>query len=76
MPEYETISYVWGDPNLKATVYVNGRGALVPASPERVLRRMRLPVRIRVLWIDALCIKQDDLQEKQQQVAIMGEIYW
>jgi len=27
------------------------------------------------LWVDALCINQHDLQEKSDQVRMMGEIY-
>ncbi|EME45513.1 hypothetical protein DOTSEDRAFT_97752, partial [Dothistroma septosporum NZE10] len=27
------------------------------------------------LWVDNLCINQDDLDEKSQQVLLMGDIY-
>ena len=30
----------------------------------------------RTLWIDAVCINQGDLDERAQQVAMMGMIYW
>ena len=29
----------------------------------------------RILWIDSICINQSDIQEKNQQVRLMGEIY-
>ena len=40
-PQYETISYVWRDPDVKAIVELNGSKREVPASSERVLRRFR-----------------------------------
>ncbi|KAK3117565.1 hypothetical protein LTR53_000991 [Teratosphaeriaceae sp. CCFEE 6253] len=73
--EYETISYCWGDESLRDTVQIQGRLIDVPASSAQALRRLRLPDRSRVLWIDAICINQKDLAEKSAQVAIMGEIY-
>ncbi len=39
------------------------------------LKRLRHPEQSRVLWIDAVCINQDDIQERSQQVAMMGDIY-
>jgi hypothetical protein len=40
-----------------------------------VLRQLRLADALRTLWIDAICINQDDENEKGQQVALMGDIY-
>jgi len=28
-----------------------------------------------VVWADGICINQDDLKERQQQVSMMGDIY-
>ena len=39
------------------------------------LRRLRRTVEPRWLWIDAICIDQNIIAEKSQQVAMMGEIY-
>lgn len=39
------------------------------------LRRLRLPDRQRLIWIDAICINQADIEERGSQVGIMGEIY-
>ncbi|EMC98505.1 hypothetical protein BAUCODRAFT_574559 [Baudoinia panamericana UAMH 10762] len=75
LPGYETISYVWGDPKLRGRIYVDGCELEVPASTERVLRRFRLPQQDRLLWIDAVCINQQDFLERAQQVQLMAEIY-
>jgi len=39
------------------------------------LEHLRLPEEPRVLWIDAICINQDDAPERSQQVNKMGSIY-
>ncbi|KAH7306078.1 ankyrin repeat-containing domain protein [Rhexocercosporidium sp. MPI-PUGE-AT-0058] len=39
------------------------------------LRDLRYKEQDRVLWIDALCINQDDTEERGQQVQQMGSIY-
>ena len=36
---------------------------------------MRLPHKSRVVWIDAICINQTDIEERSQQVEMMGLIY-
>ncbi|KAK3642788.1 hypothetical protein LTR56_010612 [Elasticomyces elasticus] len=76
-PLYETISYVWGDSTRSARVAVcpDGLHLSVPASTEIALKKVRQPDRVRTVWIDAASINQDDLIERGQQVAMMGEIY-
>ena len=74
-PHYETISYVWGDENLRSQVSLEGENIDVPASSERVLRRFRLVDAPRTLWIDAVCINQNDQEERSSQVALMYEIF-
>lgn len=39
------------------------------------LRHFRYPDRPRDLWVDTMCIDQEDSVDKGQQVAMMGEIY-
>ena len=39
------------------------------------LRYLRKPATNRVVWIDAICINQDDIQERSLEVARMGFIY-
>lgn len=42
---------------------------------EGALRRLRSCSLDRILWIDALCINQKDVQERGQQVQLMARIY-
>ncbi|KAK4551410.1 hypothetical protein LTR86_011176 [Recurvomyces mirabilis] len=72
---YETISYVWGDPTRTEPIFLSDRELLVPKNTVAALRRMRTLDAPRLLWIDAVCINQDDVQERGKQVGIMGLIY-
>jgi hypothetical protein len=74
-PQYETVSCVWGDKTRRGTNYVNSHSMDVHKSAELAVRRMRLPNRSRTLWIDAICIDQDSITERSQQVSIMHRIY-
>jgi hypothetical protein len=51
--------------------------AEIPVTPnlETALLHLRKEGEVRKLWVDALCINQDDLIEKQQQVRLMSKIY-
>lgn len=80
--QYETVSYRWGDDRSKAVIYIDGIAIKTTASAARVLLQFRLQEQDRMLWIDAICIDQTSETENQprptekdQQVAIMGDIY-
>lgn len=75
MPQYETVSYCWGDPTCMGDIMLNARSVQVPASSKAVIARMRLPDADQVLWIDALCINQEDPVERGHQVRLMSKIY-
>ncbi|UPL02766.1 hypothetical protein LCI18_013700 [Fusarium solani-melongenae] len=75
IPEYEALSYVWGKPNLSASILLNHVNFHVTPSLASILSTLRLDNQTRVLWIDALCINQSDVQERSQQVALMRKIY-
>ncbi|KAK3072033.1 hypothetical protein LTR53_007580 [Teratosphaeriaceae sp. CCFEE 6253] len=75
-PRYEALSYTWGASTLSNTIMINGRHHL-PLTDNfwRALRGLRYKWRERILWIDALCINQNDIGERGQQVTFMGDIY-
>lgn len=74
-PLYETISYVWGDASRTGQLLVDDIPVTVPASSVAALRRVRLEDSRRVVWLDAICINQQDERERSQQVTMMGDIY-
>ncbi|KAI0096198.1 heterokaryon incompatibility protein-domain-containing protein [Nemania sp. FL0031] len=73
--EWEAISYAWGDQTQTEPIAIDGSLRLVTRNVVSLLRDLRRPVGLRYLWIDGVCINQDDLHEKSQQVAIMLRVY-
>ena len=74
-PRYETISYAWGETTLAGHILVDGGIINIPASAVFALQCMRMPDKQRALWIDCICIDQQDEMEKNHQVALMPDIY-
>ncbi|OTB14618.1 hypothetical protein K445DRAFT_319029 [Daldinia sp. EC12] len=87
--EFEALSYTWGSPKIREKAVVLGDGGEVKGfralgRTQRLglqgnladaMRHLRYEDRSRVVWIDALCINQDDLEERSEQVKRMELIY-
>ncbi|KAL5393554.1 hypothetical protein PMIN04_009735 [Paraphaeosphaeria minitans] len=75
-PHYEALSYVWGD-DLEDTfpISLGGHTVQIRRNLHSALRGIRYLDCERILWIDALCIDQENVEERHTQVAIMGDIY-
>ena len=72
---YCALSYVWGTSFHHRSVTIDDEEVRITVSLETALRHLRDPVLPRYLWADAICINQDDDDEKAVQVAQMGEVY-
>ncbi|MCJ1288353.1 hypothetical protein MMC26_007708 [Xylographa opegraphella] len=74
-PPYEALSYVWGDATING--HIKCAGKVLPITPNltAALYRLRSTSADRLLWVDQLCINQDDLQERSKQVSMMRSIY-
>jgi hypothetical protein len=72
---YEALSYIWGDIRDSEAILVDGSTVSVTKSLETALRHLRYPDKPRTLWVDYVCINQEDILERSQQVAKMGLIY-
>ena len=72
---YEALSYVWGDK--KGSIPIACEGSIIHVTPNcfSAIQYLRLRGKERVLWIDAICIDQASIAEKNQQVPLMGKIY-
>ncbi|ERF69727.1 hypothetical protein EPUS_09347 [Endocarpon pusillum Z07020] len=75
VPSFSALSYVWGDPKQPRPAFCDGRTIGITRNLFGCLQRLRRPDAARLLWIDAICINQRDLEERAAQVGIMGEIY-
>ena len=73
---YDALSYAWGDPNIKAVVHVNGLPVAVTKNLYDALLQFRASATFSApIWIDAICINQKDIQERNEQVKLMRTIY-
>ncbi|KAI8945474.1 heterokaryon incompatibility protein-domain-containing protein [Xylaria longipes] len=73
---YEALSYTWGDPHSsRGIIDMNGRPFPIRGNLEVALRSLRLRNKPRTLWIDALCIDQINVEERNFQVGRMRDIY-
>ena len=73
--EYRCLSYVWGDANDRVQISLNGQAFSITRNLWLALRRLRWYGQLDAFWIDAVCIHQDDINEKTQQVRKMTEIF-
>jgi len=74
-PPFETISYVWGDPNDRVEIKVNDRSLLITRNLLGALRQVSKGQRTKYLWTDGVCIDQLNIKEQGHQVALMAQIY-
>lgn len=79
-PVYESLSYAWGSEDEPVAVHVKSKSRrqgviYVTQNLKVALQHLRFTHRARLLWTDALCIDQQNDEEKSSQVAIMGRIY-
>lgn len=73
-PRYEALSYMWG-PKVRKPIEIDGKTCSVRENLYSALAHLRLEDRPRTLWIDAVCINQQDVGERNHQVTQMGLIY-
>ncbi|RAH52185.1 HET domain protein [Aspergillus piperis CBS 112811] len=72
---YEALSYVWGSQSETHTITVNGCELHVTRNLYTALIHLRDNQLERILWIDAICINQEDDDEKSEQIPLMRSIY-
>jgi len=70
-PPYNALSYVWGLPSPCRTIMVNGERLRIRENLWYFLWQASIPEGCEYLWIDALCINQDDTSERNHQVRMM-----
>lgn len=79
-PPYTALSYVWGDATMTHRISVRAPGPAaeeattlaITESLHAVLAHLRDPQERVTLWIDQLCIHQEDNVEKSHQVRCMS----
>ncbi|KAK2754451.1 heterokaryon incompatibility protein [Colletotrichum kahawae] len=80
-PRYHALSYVWGNHMDAQVAEVNGAPFLITYNLYEALKTFRdLPPNGLLsapfwLWVDAICINQNDTSEKSRQIPRLGDIY-
>ncbi|KAF8847357.1 HET-domain-containing protein, partial [Acephala macrosclerotiorum] len=72
---YEALSYTWGGSDKPRSISINKKSLAVTENLYAALLRLRDRSLERILWIDAICINQENLKEQGQQVQLMAKIY-
>ncbi|CZR66362.1 uncharacterized protein PAC_16263 [Phialocephala subalpina] len=79
---YEAISYTWEGQSPSPNHFIIFRckdnilsRLNLTANTSAALRRVRLPNEVRYIWIDAICIDQSSIKDKERQIANMGFVY-
>ena len=66
---------MWGDPGVTEYITLHAKQHDVTINLYDALKRLRQSDKHRRLWIDALCINQGDIKEKEGQIGLMDKIY-
>jgi hypothetical protein len=80
-PEYEALSYTWadaaGNANRTKKLHLGREWEILPITTncEAALRCLRLQTKDRNLWVDSICIDQENVGERSHQVQMMSIIY-
>ncbi|TGO34614.1 hypothetical protein BHYA_0189g00010 [Botrytis hyacinthi] len=72
---YSALSYTWGYIDKVEEVIVDSARIKVTFNLHTALQHLRSEEEDRILWIDALCINQENVHEKIHQIRQMGDIY-
>lgn len=77
--QYEALSYQWGNPD-QSLISLMDHGLTLKITESlfnalKDIRHANPRDGSRAIWADAICINQKDIEERQQQVNLMGRIY-
>ena len=72
---YTCLSYVWGPPEPTHRIAINGKFLRVRQNLLDFLEQAARRYTKQLFWIDALCIDQDSVSERNHQVQQMGSIF-
>ncbi|KAK4575314.1 WD repeat-containing protein jip5 [Recurvomyces mirabilis] len=72
---YTAVSYAWGSSDFTHPLMIDGTSIKVTETVDVLLRHIRLANRPVTLWLDQICINQNDRADKEAQVKLMGSIY-
>ena len=75
VPFWTAVSYAWEGQRPSETLLFDDQYLPITSNVAQIIRDLREPDQHIVVWIDAVCINQNDEDEKRSQIPIMQEIY-
>lgn len=75
IPDWEALSYRWRDLTPTRPLLISGQVLKINASLYVALQYLRRADGERKIWIDQVCVNQDDTQERGRQVKHMNVVY-
>ena len=72
---YEALSYTWDSQLFYQFVWCDGKVLPVTQNLHDALKRIRQPGSSILLWVDAICINQMDVAERNHQLGLMRQIF-
>ncbi|KAI1123816.1 heterokaryon incompatibility protein-domain-containing protein [Nemania abortiva] len=73
--DYEAVSYCWGDASITTPILLNGKSYPVTLNLFAGLKYLRREDSPRRLWVDSLCINQQEIVERSREILKMRDIY-
>ena len=79
LKDYTALSYTWGEPVYTKTLVIAGTSVPITENLHAALQSISKAADVKDgdvrVWVDFVCINQDDHREKTEQVAMMRDVY-
>lgn len=75
LPRYNALSYTWGSGPRTKHILCDQCKLPVTENLHEAMRRFRQSDARMTIWIDQVCINQEDVQERNSQIPLIGSIY-
>ena len=73
-PPYVALSYCWGDPEITRKIFLNGNSLQVTNNLYAALQQLK-ERGVETVWVDAICIDQMNVEERNLQLLRISAIY-
>lgn len=74
--KYQALSYTWGEPRFPQLLHVLPAGIInITENLHSALQALRKPDKTLILWVDAVCIDQSNIPERNSQVSNITRTY-
>ena len=73
--EFDIVTYIWGDPVEPYRCTIPGTNWNISINPRKLtdVKRLMIAAKIKYLWMDCVCLNQDDKDEMDAEVLKMYE---